>query len=80
MQKTRTHLPSLLGLVLFALSGLFLFGSGLLMGVAAFSKWVTGQPIQAQQTIFFLAFCSEAVLLFIIAFFALQKNSPKPIR
>ena len=78
MQKSQTHLSSLLGLILFALSGLFLLGVGLFMAVAAFSGWVTGRSIQAQQMIFFLAFCFEAVLLFVIAFFALQKTLQKP--
>ena len=78
MQRPQTHLPSLLGLILFALSGLFLLGTGMLMGVAAFSTWVAGQPIQVQQTIFFISFSFEASLLFVIAFFALQKTLQKP--
>ncbi len=78
MQNTSTHLPSLLGAILFALSGLFLLGIGLLMGLAVLIAFFTGEPIQAQQTIFFLAFCFEAVLLFTIAFFAFQKTLRKP--
>ena len=78
MQNTPTHLPSLLGAILFALSGLFLLGIGLLMGLAVLIAFFTGEPIQAQQTIFFLAFCFEAALLFTIAFFAFQKTLRKP--
>ena len=78
MQNTPTHLPSLLGAILFALSGLFLLGIGLLMGLAVLIAFFTGEPIQAQQTIFFLAFCFEAVLLFTIALFAFQKTLRKP--
>ena len=78
MQNTPTHVPSLLGAILFALSGLFLLGIGLLMGFAALIAFFTGEPIQAQQTIFFLVFCFEAALLFAIAFFAFQKTLRKP--
>ena len=79
MQNTPTHIPSLLGAILFALSGLFLLGIGLLMGFAVLIAFFTGEPVQAQQTIFFLAFCFEAVLLFTIAFFAFQKTLRKPV-
>lgn len=79
MQNTPTHVPSLLGAILFALSGLFLLGIGLLMGFAALIAFFTGEPIQAQQTIFFLVFCFEAALLFAIAFFAFQKTLRKPV-
>ncbi|HJQ13108.1 MAG TPA: PrsW family glutamic-type intramembrane protease [Anaerolineales bacterium] len=79
MQNTSTHIPSLLGAILFALSGLFLLGIGLLMGFAAFFAFVTGETVQAQQTILFLAFGFEAALLFVIAFFAFQKTLRKPV-
>ncbi|HET6598067.1 MAG TPA: PrsW family glutamic-type intramembrane protease [Anaerolineales bacterium] len=78
MQNTPTHTPSLLGAILFALSGLFLLGIGLLMGFTAFFSFVTGETVQAQQTILFLAFGFEAALLFMIAFFAFQKTLHKP--
>jgi hypothetical protein len=78
LQSSQTHLPSLLGSIIFALSGLFLLSIGLLMGFAAFFSLVTGEPIQTQQTIFFLAFSFEAALLFAAAFFSLQKTLQKP--
>jgi len=68
----------LLGAILFTLSALVLLGIGLLMGFAAFFAFTRGEPIPAQQTIFFLAFCFEASLLFVIAFFAFQKTLFKP--
>lgn len=69
----------MLGAILFALSGLFLLGIGLLMGFAALIAFFTGEPVQAQQTIFFLVFCFEAALLFAIAFFVFQKTLRKPM-
>lgn len=78
MQRSQTHLPSLLGSILFALSGLFLLGMGLLMGFSALFSILTGEPLQAPQTILFLAFSFEAVVLFAAAFFTLQKTLQKP--
>jgi hypothetical protein len=78
LQKTQTHLASLLGSILFALSGLFLLGIGLLMGFGALMALFTNKPVQAGQTILFVAFGFEGVLLFAAAFFALQKTLYKP--
>lgn len=79
MQKAPNHIPSLLGTILFALSGLFLLGIGFLMGFAALYTFIAGEPIQAQQTIFFVAFGFEAALLFTIAFFTFQKTLQNPV-
>lgn len=79
MQRSQTHLPSLLASILFALSGLFLLGMGLLMGSSALFSLLTGEPVQVQQTILFLAFSFEAALLFAAAFFAIQKSLHKPV-
>jgi hypothetical protein len=68
----------LLGSIVFALGGLFLLGIGLLMGFTALYSLLSRTPVQAQQTIFFVAFTFEAVLLFLIAFFAFQKTGQKP--
>ena len=78
LPEKQTHFPSLFASILFALSGLFLLGIGLLMGLAALMVLFTGQPVQAPQTIYFVALSFEAVLLFAAAFFALQKNLHKP--
>jgi hypothetical protein len=79
LEKKQTHLPSLLGSLLFALSGLFLLAIGLLMSFAALAALLTGEPVQVAQTIFFVAFGFEAVLLFVAAFFLLQKTLHKPV-
>ena len=78
LNGSRTHLPSLLSGILFSLSGLFLLGIGLLMGFTALFSAFNGQAVQAQQTIFFIAFGFEAILLFVAAFFAFQKMLEKP--
>jgi hypothetical protein len=78
LPKTQTHLPSLLGSILFALSGLLLLGIGLMMGFAALLSFFTGEPVQVQQTIIFVAFGFEAVLLFAATFFSFQKTLYKP--
>lgn len=76
-QTSRTHIPSLLGSILFALGGMFLLGIGLLMGFAALLSLVTAKPVEAQQTILFIAFSFEAMVLFAAAIFTFQKNLQK---
>jgi hypothetical protein len=78
LQKTQTHLPSLLSSILFALGGLLLLGIGVLMGMGALISLVTGKPVEAQQTILFVAFSFEAILLFAATFFSFQKMLQKP--
>jgi hypothetical protein len=48
------------------------------MGFTALFSSFNGQAVQAQQTIFFIAFGFEAILLFVAAFFAFQKMLEKP--
>ena len=78
MKREQTHLPSLLASILFSVSGLFLLGIGLLIGSTAIFSAFRGEAIQVQQTIIFLAFAFEAVLLFAAAFFAFQKTLQNP--
>jgi len=78
LKSAPNHLPSLLSAILFSLSSLFLFGIGLLMAVTALLPLLTGEGVEVSQTIFFLTFSFEAVLLFAAAFFAFQKVLQKP--
>ena len=78
MKREQTHLPSLLASILFSVSGLFLLGIGLLIGSTAIFSAFRGETIQVQQTIIFLAFAFEAILLFAAAFFAFQRTLQKP--
>jgi len=78
LKTSQTHLPSLLGSILFFLSALFLSGIGLLMGSTALMSFFTGEAIKVEQTIIFIAFGFEAIVLFIAAFFSFQKTLRKP--
>lgn len=73
MKSSPNHLPSLLSAILFILGGLLLTGIALLMGLTALFSLLTGPEINVQQTIFLLAFGFEAALLFLAAYFVLQK-------
>ncbi|HMD80604.1 MAG TPA: PrsW family glutamic-type intramembrane protease, partial [Anaerolineales bacterium] len=78
MKSSQTHLPSLFGSLLFLLGAIFFFSISLVMGVTALTALFTGESIEANQTIFFLAFGFEGVLLLIAAFISLQKFLNKP--
>lgn len=78
MKPSQTHLPSLLGSVLFFLSALLLSGIGLLMGFTALFSFFTGEGIKVEQTIIFITLGFEGIVLFIAAFFAFQKTLQKP--
>ena len=78
MKSSQTHLPSLFGSLLFLLGAIFFFSIGLVMGVTALTSLFTGETVQANQTIFFLAFGFEGILLLIAAFISLQKFLNKP--
>jgi len=78
LKSSPNHLPSLLSAILFSLSGLFLFGIALLMAVTALLPLLTGEGVEVSQTIFFLTFSFEAVLLLVAAFFSFQKVLQKP--
>ena len=78
LNTSQTHLPSLLGSILFAISALLLLGIGLLMGFTALFSWLNGNPMQIQQTILFIALGFEAALLFAASFFSFQKTLQKP--
>jgi hypothetical protein len=73
VKASSNHLPSLLSSILFLLAGLFLTGVALFMGLAALTSLLTGSGIPAQQTIFLATFGFEALVLFAVTFFTLQK-------
>jgi uncharacterized membrane protein YiaA len=78
VKTSQTHLPSLLSSILFFLSALFLSGIGLLMGSTALLSFFSGEAVEVEQTIIFIAFGFEGVVLFIAAFFSFQKTLRKP--
>lgn len=73
VKTSPTHYPSLFSSILFTLGALFLFGIGLLMGVAALVSLFMGTEIQSQQTVLLIAFIFEAIVLGIAAVFSFQK-------
>jgi len=78
VKTSGTHLPSLLGGILFSLSGLLLFGVGLVAGLTALLALLRDEGIQVQGMILFATLGFEALLLFAAAFFAFQKMAQKP--
>jgi hypothetical protein len=78
MKASENHYPALLSAILFVIAALLLFAVGLFMGVGAFASVFTGAKIQAQQTIFLVAFGFEGLVLLVAAFFAFQKFLQKP--
>ena len=77
MRSSQTHLPSLLSSLLFVLSAVLIFGTALVLGLTAIFAIAQGKEIQLQQTILFVAFGFEGVLLLMAAFFTLQKTLEK---
>ena len=78
MKTSQTHLPSLIGSLLFALGAVLVFSTGLLMGFTALLSFAQGKGVEIQQTILFVAFGFEAIVLILAAFFAFQKTLEKP--
>ena len=79
MKTSQTHLPSLLSSLLFVLGAVLILSTGLLMGVTALLLVAQGKNIQIQQTILFVTFGFEALILFVAAFFSFQKTLQKPV-
>jgi len=78
LKTSQTHLPSLLSALLFVLGAVLILSVGLLMGSTALLSFATGKNVEIQQTILFVAFGFEALLLLIAAFFVFQKTLQKP--
>jgi len=78
MNSSKTHLPSLFGSLLFLLGAMFFFSVGLVMGVTALASLLTGETVQANQTIFSLAFGFEGIILLVATFISFQKFFYKP--
>jgi protease prsW family protein len=78
LKTSQTHLPSLLSSLLFSLGAVLVFSTGLLMGFTALFSLAQGKGIEIQQTILFVAFGFEAIILVLAAFFSFQKTLEKP--
>ena len=60
------------------LGAVLILSTGLLIGVTALLLVAQGKNIQIQQTILFVTFGFEAIILFVAAFFSFQKTLQKP--
>jgi protease prsW family protein len=78
LKTSQTHLASLLSSLLFSLGAVLIFSTGLLMGLTALISLGQGKDVEIQQTILFVAFGFEAILLVLAAFFSFQKTLEKP--
>jgi hypothetical protein len=78
LKTSPTHLASLLSALLFVLGAVLILSVGLLMGSTAVLSFATGKNVEIQQTIFFVTFGFESILLLIAAFFVFQKTLQKP--
>jgi hypothetical protein len=78
LKASQTHLPSLLSALLFVLGAVLILSVGLLMGSTAALSIATGKKVEIQQTILFVTFGFEAILLLMAAFFVFQKTLQKP--
>lgn len=76
--RSSTHLPSLLGSLLFTVGAVFILGLAVLLGVVALSTLFTGQPIELRETILLAVTSFEGILLLAAAFFSFQKYLQKP--
>lgn len=78
MKSSEYHFPSLLSTLVFAIAALLLFGVSLIMGAGVLMSLFRGMDINAQQTIFLIAFGFEGLVLLAAALFTLQKFLQKP--
>ena len=76
--KVQTHIPSLLGSLLFSLGAVFGLGLALLMGVVVLSTFLTGGKVDASQTIVLAVAGFEGLVLLSAAFVSVQKVLQQP--
>lgn len=78
MRKTQTHIPSLLGSLLFSLGAVLGLSVAVLMGVVVLSTFLTGGKVDASQTIVLAVAGFEGLVLLGAAFVSIQKLLQKP--
>ena len=78
MKQSYTHIPSLLGSLLFILGAVIVLGATVLLGVLALVKLLTGEPVQVRETILLAVTLFEGLLLLGAAYFSIQKIRQKP--
>jgi hypothetical protein len=78
MKTSSTHIPSLLGLLLFTLGGLLALLAAVTLGTAALFKVATGGQMEARELTLVAAAIFEALLLLGAAYVSLLKVMQKP--
>lgn len=78
MKSSPNHLPSLLSSLVFILGATLLSGASLLMGVSSLAALLTGENVQAQQTIILVVLGFEALILLIATFVSIQRFRGQP--
>lgn len=73
MKSSTTHLPSLLGSLLFTMGAMVILGVSLLLGVVMLANLLTGKPLQLRETVLLAVTLFEGALLVGAAYFSLQK-------
>lgn len=76
--KAQTHIPSLLGSLLFSLGAVFGLGLAVLMGVVILSTFLTGGEVDASQTIVLAIAGFEGLVLLAAAVVSVQKVLQQP--
>jgi hypothetical protein len=76
--KSQSHLPSLLGALLFIVAAVLFLSAALVIGVTAFSALLMGEEVQAPQTILLTVSIFEALVLLIAAFISIQRYRRQP--
>src|SRR5512133_484543 len=78
MTKSSTHLPSLLGALLFIVGAVFTLGIAFVLAIVTIAKIWTGGQIEVRETITLAVFGFEGLLLLGAAFVSIQKVLQKP--
>lgn len=76
--KAQTHIPSLLGSLLFSLGAVFVLGLAVLMGVVVLTTFLTSGEVDASQTIVLAVAGFEGLVLLSAALVSVQKVLQQP--
>ena len=77
MKSSSTHLPSLLGSLLFVTGATLIIGVSFLLAVMALGSLLTGRPIEVRETILVVVTAFEGLLLVGAAYVSIQKFRQK---
>lgn len=76
--KSSTHLPSLLGTLLFTMGAVVILGVALVLGVIVLGTLITGSSLEMRETVLLAVTGFEGLLLVAAAYFSFQKFLQKP--